>query len=155
MIPFRSSRQFLLLGITMALFLCTASGFTSEKADDPFVLRELDFNVCDPVRFQAIIMQANRDKGTLTVAEKEIRLMDVSSSGNRRMTALLDYEGKADQIGDFKKGDLVLIEGFAHPEGFVAASKIQKIRAVTERQKTKQDPVRPAKKNNRQSNPRN
>jgi len=155
MIPVHSFRQFFLIGITMVLFLCAPSGFTSEQPKESHILREKDFDICDPVRFQAVVMDANQEKGTLTVAEKEIRLMDISSGGSRRVTAVLDIEGKPSQIADFNKGDLVLIEGFAHPMGYVAASKIQKIQAITERQKTKQDPVWPAKKNYRQSNPHN
>lgn len=131
----------------MALFLFAASGLASEKSTTSRTLTELDFDACEPFRVAARIMEANEK---LMVAEKEIRLMDVSSGGNRRTTALLDYEGKVESLAAFHKGDLVLVEGFSHPDGFVAASKIQKIHAVTETRKTKRIGVRPEKRNYQQ-----
>jgi hypothetical protein len=144
---FRHFRQILFFGITMTLFLCAPTGFAAEQPAVSYALRELDFDVCDPVRLQAVIMEKDQNKETLIVAEKEIRLMDVSSAGSRHITALLDYEGKVESIAAFHKGDLVLVEGFSHPDGFVAASKIQKIHAVTETRKTKRIGVRPEKSN--------
>lgn len=155
MIPFHSFRLFQFLGVTLVLFLCAVSGFSSETPDEHYILRNLDFDVCDPVRFQAKIAEANPARGTLTVAEKEIRLMDVGSDNSRLETALLGLDGKAEQFTAFKKGDLVLVEGFSHPKGFVAASKIQKIPAVTEPPKAKHDFVRRANAKHKHSNPRN
>jgi hypothetical protein len=155
MIPFHSFRLFQLLRVTLVLFLCAVPGFSAETSDEHYILRNLDFDVCDPVRFQAKIAEANSARGSLTVAEKEIRLMDVKTDGNRLATVLLDLEGKAVQITEFKTGDLVLVEGFAHPKGFVAASKIQKIPAVTGPPKTKHDLVRRANAKHKHSNPHN
>lgn len=145
-------KMMIFLGMTIA-FLCGApAGFTAEKPDGPPVLRELDFDACEPVRYQAKITEVNRAKGTLTVAEKEIRLMDVSANGKRLSTALLDVDGELEPFTAFKKGDLVLIEGFAHANGFVAASKIQKIQAVTERKNSSHEPAERTPKSHRQSN---
>ena len=128
-------RTLILLGVVIHLLWGASAGFTAEKPDKTPVLRELDINACEPVRYQAKITEVNHAKGTLTAAEKEIRLMDVNTNGNRLATALLGVDDKVEPFAAYKKGDLVLIEGFSHPEGFVAASKIQKIREVTERKK--------------------
>ena len=84
------------------------------------------------------------------MAEKEICLMDVSANGKRLASALLDVDGNPEPLTAFKKGDLVLVEGFAHPNGFVAASIIQKIKAVAERKNPAHDSARWTPKNNRQ-----
>ena len=152
MLPVNFFRNFILLGMTTALLCSASTGFTAEKPNEPPALRELDFDACEPVRYQAKIAEVNRAKGTLTVAEKEICLMDVSENGNRFSTSLLDLGGKPEPFTAFKKGDLVLIEGFAHPKGFVAASKIQRIQAVTERKTSSHEPARRVLKSNRQSN---
>jgi hypothetical protein len=149
MIPVHFFRKIFLLGMTTALLWGASAGFTAEKPNEPPVLRELDFDACEPVRYQAKITEISLPKGTLTVAEKEIFMMDVSANGNRLASALLDVDGKPEPLTKFKKGDLVLIEGFAHPKGFVAASKIQKIKTVTERKNPAHDSVRRTPKNNR------
>jgi hypothetical protein len=133
MIPVHFSKKLIFLAIPITLFWGSTTGFPAEKPNEPPTLRELDFDACEPVRYQAKITEVNRAKSALTVAEKEICLMDVSSTGNRLATALLGIDGKAEPFTAFRKGDLVLVEGFAHPKGFVAASKIQKIQTVTER----------------------
>ena len=126
-------------------------GVRRRKTEQFPVLRELDFDACEPVRYQAKISEVNRAEGTLTVAEKEIYLMDVSANSKRLSTALLDLGGKPEPLTAFKKGDLVLIEGFAHPKGFVAALKIQKIQAVTERKTSSHEPARRTLNSSRQS----
>ena len=77
-------------------------------------------------------MSVNPKNKTLTVAEKEIRLMDVGSDDQRLKTALMNTDGKPEKIESFKVGHLVLVQGFEHPDGFIAASKIQKISAIQE-----------------------
>jgi hypothetical protein len=151
--PVNFFRKYILLGITITLLWCASTGFTAEKPIESPVLRELDFDACEPVRYQAKISEVNLARGTLTVAEKRICLMDVSANGKRLSTTLLDVGGKSEPFTAFKKGDLVLIEGFAHPEGFVAASKIQKIQTVTERKNSSYESARRTPKSIRQSNP--
>lgn len=77
-------------------------------------------------------MSVNPKNKTITVAEREIRLMDVGADDQRLKTALMNTDGKPEKIESFKVGHLVLVQGFQHPEGFVAASKIQKINAIQE-----------------------
>jgi hypothetical protein len=151
MMPVNFFRKFILLGMTISLLWGASTGFTAEKPNAPPVLRELDFDACEPVRYQAKISEVNRAEGTLTVAEKQIYLMDVSANSKRLSTALLDLGGKPEPLTAFKKGDLVLIEGFAHPKGFVAALKIQKIQAVTERKTLSHEPARRTLNSSRQS----
>jgi hypothetical protein len=135
MMPVHFFKKLILLGVTLNLLWSAAAGFAAEKPDKTSVLRELNIDACEPVRYQAKITEVNHAKGTLTVAEKQIRLMDVGANGNRLVTALLGVDEKAEPFAAYKKGDLVLIEGFSHPEGFVAAWKIQKIREITEKKK--------------------
>jgi hypothetical protein len=136
MVPVHFFRKRIFIGTTVALFCFASMALSVEKAEESTSLSELDFNACDPARFQAKITEASPVKGTLSVAEKEIRLMDVVSNGRRLSTALLNVAGKPEPLAAFKKGDLVLIEGFAHPKGFVVALKIQKIKAVIEKKKS-------------------
>jgi hypothetical protein len=152
MMPVHFFRKLVFLGLTTALLWGASAGFTSEKPNEPPVLRKLDFDACEPVRYQIKITDVNLLKGTLTVAEKEIRLLDVSAGGKRLTTELLDFDGKVEPLTAFKKGDLVLVEGFAHPQGFVAASKIQKILAVAERKNPSHNSAGRTPKRNGQSN---
>jgi hypothetical protein len=152
MMPVHFFRKLIFLGMTIALLCGASAGFSAEKPNEFPLLRELDIDACEPVRYQAKITEVNRAKGTLTVAEKEICLLDVSANEKRLSTALLDLDGKAAPFTAFKKSDLVLIEGFAHPKGFVAASKIQKIQAVTERKNAPRDSAARTPKRNGQSN---
>ncbi|MCK7512544.1 MAG: hypothetical protein MZV70_56585 [Desulfobacterales bacterium] len=80
MMPVHFFRKLVFLGMTIALLWGASAGFTAEKPNDPPVLRELDFDACEPVRYQAKITEVNHAKGTLTVAEKEIYLLDVSAN---------------------------------------------------------------------------
>lgn len=152
MMPVHFFRKLVFLGMTTVLLWGASAGFAAEKLEKPVVLGELDFDACEPVRYQVKITEINRAKGTLTAAEKEIYLLDVSADGKRLSTALLNLDGKAEPLTAFKKGNLVLIEGFAHPRGFVAASKIQKIHSVTERKNPPHDSAGRTPKRIRQSN---
>ncbi len=152
MMPVHFFRKLVLLGVVINLIWGASVGDAAEKPTKIPVLRELDIDACEPVRYQARIAEVNHPKGALTVAEKEIRLMDVSVSGNRMATELLGLDDKAEPFAAYKKGDLVLVEGFSHPEGFVAAWKIQKIRAVTEREKPPKDSAGRVAKKSREFN---
>jgi hypothetical protein len=101
----------------------------------PKIIRELDFNDCDPVKLQGVVMSVNRGNMTITVAEKEIRLMDIGPDDQRMKTVLLNLDGKPEKIESFKAGQLVQVEGFEHPDGFVAASIIQRINSIQETRK--------------------
>jgi hypothetical protein len=98
--------------------------------EPPKIIRELNYDECDPVRLQGAVMSVNLENTTITVAEKEIRLMDVGSDDQRIKTALMNTEGKPEKFESFKVGQLVQVDGFKHPEGFVSAASIQKIKAM-------------------------
>ena len=100
-------------------------------AEEPStIIYELDFNDCDSVKLQGAVMSVNPGNKTITVAEKEIRLMDVASNDQRLKTVLMNIDGKPEKMESFKVGQVVQVEGFEHPDGFVAASKIQKISTI-------------------------
>ena len=105
----------------------------------PQIIYELDYNDCDPVNLQGAVMSVNPKNKTITVAEREIRLMDVGADDQRIKTALMNTEGKPEKIESFKAGQLVRVEGFEHPDGFIGASKIQKISAIKESGKGSQN----------------
>jgi hypothetical protein len=100
--------------------------------EPPQIVYELNFDECDPLTLQGAVMSVNPKNKTITVAEKEIRLMDVGADDQRLKTALMNTDGKPEKIESFKVGHLVLVQGFEHPDGFIAASKIQKINVIQE-----------------------
>jgi hypothetical protein len=119
----------ILVAITTWVFLVITEGYPSGPLN---ILNHLDFDSCEPVYFRAKIMAVNHGKGTLTVAEKEVYRLDVGIGEHRLTTALLTLEGKPVSFTAFRVGQLVAVEGFAHPDGFVAASKIQETSSVEE-----------------------
>lgn len=92
-----------------------------------FRVTVLDFDACEPVQIRSKIMEVRPDKGTIVVAEREIREMDVETGGRRIKTAYLNPEGQPEAPGTFRFGQDVFVKGFLHPDGYVAASEIQKI----------------------------
>jgi len=87
----------------------------------------LDFDECEPVQIRSKIMEVHADRGTIVVAEREIKEMDVETGGQRIKTAYLNQEGQPAASDAFRVGQDVLVKGFLHPDGYVAASEIQKI----------------------------
>jgi hypothetical protein len=93
----------------------------------------INFDECEPVLLHSKIMEAHSQKGTLVVAEREVREMDVASGNQRIKTAYLGLEGKPESRGSFRVGKYVRVEGVLHPEGYIAAFVVQKIDAPPER----------------------
>jgi hypothetical protein len=120
------------LGLMFSLFFAHGS---VHAAEPPQVVHELDMNACDPIRIEAAIMSVNVQRKTITVAEKEIRFMDVGTDDRRLKTALLQIDGDPEKFEALKVGQLVQVEGFAHRDGFVAALKIQRISAIQEKKR--------------------
>jgi hypothetical protein len=96
----------------------------------------LDFDACEPVQIRSKIMEVHADKGTIVVAEREIRAMDVETGGRRIKTAYQNLEGQPEAPGAFRVGQDVSVKGFLHPDGYVAASEIQKIDKPREKRMT-------------------
>lgn len=105
----------------------------------------IDFDECEPVLIRSKIMDAHLKKGTLVVAEREVREMDVTSGGQRVRTAYLNIEGKPELRAAFRPGQYVLVKGFLHPDGYIAASVVQKIDKPADKKVTYK-PVLAAKK---------
>jgi len=95
-----------------------------------------EFDECEPVQVRSTIMEVHADQGTIVVAEREIREMDVETGGRRIKTAYLNQEGQPAAPGAFRVGQDVLVRGFLHPDGYVAASEIQKIDKPREKKMT-------------------
>jgi hypothetical protein len=122
----RFSSTVLKLGLISCLSCIHSVTYAQEP---PKIVLELDFNECDTVRLQGAIMSVNPGNRTITVAEREIRMLDIGSDDRRLKTVLMHTDGKPERLESFKAGQLVRVEGFEHPDGFVAAAKIQKISA--------------------------
>jgi hypothetical protein len=88
---------------------------------------EIDFNECEPYQVRAQIMDRDGEKGTIVVAEKEIRALDVEAKGKRTKTEFLTIDGKPEPPSTFHVGQYVWVKGVLHPDGFVAAFVVQKI----------------------------
>jgi hypothetical protein len=88
---------------------------------------EIDYNECEPYQVRAQIMDLDGEKGTIVVAEKEIRAMDAEAKGKRIKTEFLTIDGKPEPPSAFHVGQYVWVKGVLHPDGFVAAFVVQKI----------------------------
>jgi hypothetical protein len=98
------------------------------RAEDHLLeVNAIDLADCDPIQLQAQVMEINPQKKTLIVAEREVRMMDVADGGQRIKTAFLNIDGKPEPPGVFRVGQYLRIEGFSHPDGYVAASVIQQM----------------------------
>lgn len=104
------------------------------------VVKTIDFDACEPVTIRAKIMEVDVEKGTLVVVEREVREIDFDSGGHRIKTSYLNIEGKPEPRAAFRAGQYVLVKGFQHPDGYIAASVVQKIEKPAEK-KTIYKPV--------------
>lgn len=128
---FRAMRATVLVALTAGFISGAFPAYPSEPAD---IMSKLDYGVCEPVRFKATVMEVDRPKGRLLVAEKWVYALYVGIDGPKQKTELLNAEGKPEPFGQFKVGDRVSVIGFAHPDGFVVAAKIRKVRASADHQ---------------------
>jgi hypothetical protein len=87
----------------------------------------IDFNECEPYQIRAKIMDLHPENGTIVVAEKEIRALDVVAEGKPIKTEFLTMDGKPESLSAFSVGQYVWVKGVLHPDGFVAAFVVQKI----------------------------
>jgi hypothetical protein len=87
----------------------------------------IDFNECEPYQVRAKIMDLHPEKGTIVVAEREIRALDVAAGGKPIKTEFLTIDGKPESPSAFSVGQYVWVKGVLHPDGFVAAFVVQKI----------------------------
>jgi hypothetical protein len=87
----------------------------------------IDFNQCEPFQVRAQIMDLHPENGTIVVAEREIRALDVAAGGKPIRTEFLTMDGKPESPSAFSVGQYVWVKGVLHPDGFVAAFVVQKI----------------------------
>ena len=109
------------------------------------VVKTIELDECEPVNIRAKIMEADAEKGTLVVIERQIREIDFDSGGQRIKTSYLNIEGKPEPRAAFRAGQYVLVKGFQHPDGYIAASVVQKIEKPAEK-KTTYKPVADSRK---------
>jgi len=88
---------------------------------------DIDFENSDPVEYRAVIMEIYYDQARLIAAEETIFAVDFTLGEMRFLTQVLDAKGKPKPLESFKKGDLILVQGFRHLNGGVVASLIQKL----------------------------
>jgi hypothetical protein len=123
--------RFVMVGAILAA-ACLAAGTaaaapkTGAPAPAGSIVR-IDPDECSFFEVRTVVMEANREKGTLVVAEREIRKLDTVIDGRPLKTEFLGQDGKPEAPESFRVGQYVKVEGFLHPEGFVAALVIQKI----------------------------
>lgn len=87
----------------------------------------IDPDECSFFEVSTVVMEAHREKGTLVVAEREIRKLDTVIDGRPLKTEFLGQDGKPEAPESFRAGQYVKVQGFLHPDGFVAALVVQKI----------------------------
>jgi hypothetical protein len=87
----------------------------------------IDLDECEPFEVRTVIMEIHREKGSLVVAEREIRALDTTVGGKTMKTEFLGQDGRPEAVGAFRVGQYVHVEGFLHPDGYVAALMVQKI----------------------------
>ena len=87
----------------------------------------IDPDECSFFEVSSVVMEAHRGKDTLVVAEREIRKLDTVINGRPLKTEFLGQDGKPEMPESFRVGQYVKVEGFLHPDGFVAALVVQKI----------------------------
>lgn len=97
------------------------------EASPPAAVEQLDPEECAPIEIIGTVMEADPERGVIVVAEREIRGLNAWVGGRTLKTQYLDEVGKPRSRGLFRKGETVAVEGFRHPEGFVAATRLQKL----------------------------
>ncbi|MBI5580894.1 MAG: hypothetical protein HY895_17215 [Deltaproteobacteria bacterium] len=138
---------FALLGL-IALMTNPAWSAQPEPKETTIIVKKIDLDECEPVKIRAKIMEVRPDRGTIVVLEREIRDMDVEDGAGRIKTSRLGITGKPESFDSFRAGQYVLVKGFRHPDGYIAASLIQKIEKPVEK-RTNYKPVESIKKGSR------
>jgi hypothetical protein len=123
--------RFLVVGAAFSA-VCLAAGAADAAAEKenplmPGRLTSIDPELCEPFQVRTAVMAVHREKGTLVVAEREIRTLDAMINGKHLITEFLGQDGKPEEVGTFRTGQYVKVEGFLHPDGYVAALVVQKI----------------------------
>lgn len=113
------------IGVVVLLTVCPV--VAAGPPELPAAIGDTEMEIGDRLRLRSTVMSVDPVKQTLKVAEKEVRLLDTAIGGHTLKTRLLDIEGKPAGFTSFKVGDLVLVLGYAGPDGHVYAMKIQRL----------------------------
>ncbi|MFO7709688.1 MAG: hypothetical protein R6V84_16090 [Desulfobacterales bacterium] len=122
--------RFLALAAALAVVgLTSAEAADREPGGQPPAGRiiAIDLDACEPFEVRTMIMEVRRERGTLVVAEREIRELEAMVGGHPLKTEFLNLEGKPEPMAAFRVGQYVEVKGFLHPDGYVAALQVQKI----------------------------
>lgn len=125
-----------------------AAARAGEKAGTVERITVLDPEICEPFHARTRIMEIVRETGAIVVAEREIRAMDATVGGQRMVTEFFGRDGRPEPAPVFRVGEYVEIEGFLHPDGYVAALRVQRIEKPAE-SKAKYVPVEKSRKSQR------
>jgi hypothetical protein len=87
----------------------------------------IDFNACEPYQVRAQIVDRDPENGTIVVAEREIRMLDVNGGAGPIKTEFLTPDGKPESPSAFAVGQYVWVKGVLHPDGYVGAFVVQRI----------------------------
>ncbi len=142
-----------LAAILIALLSAAAPGAeaappaaATSEASPAVLVEQLDPDECAPFTVVGTIMEVDLERGVIVVAEREIRGLNASIGGRALKTQYLDEAGKPRSRGLFRKGETVSVEGFRHPEGFVAATRLQKLEKRPPQNKATFKPVEEARR---------
>jgi hypothetical protein len=123
--------QYLMVGaIVAAICLAAGAAAAAPETDTPPAagsIVSIDLDECRFFEVSTVIMESHREKGTLVVAERVIRPLEAVIAGRPLKTEFLGQDGKPEAPETFRAGQYVKVEGFLHPDGFVAALVVQKI----------------------------
>ena len=75
----------------------------------------IDFKECEPYQVRAQIMDLHPENGTIVVAERQIRALDVVGGGKTIKTEFLGMDGKPESPSAFKIGQYVWVKGVLSP----------------------------------------
>ncbi|MEJ5358789.1 MAG: hypothetical protein WHT06_08950 [Desulfobacterales bacterium] len=104
-----------------------AASAAADNASPAAVVEHLDPEECAPFEIVGTIMEVHPERGVIVVAEREIRGLNAAIGGKTVQTHYLDEAGKPRARKEFRKGETVAVEGFRHPDGHVAALRLQKL----------------------------
>jgi hypothetical protein len=113
--------------LMVLIFLVWALMFPMYAHAESDILKNFNFDDCDPFEARALIMDVNRKKVQLVAAEQIIYVVDLNFGDQHLITELTDPEGNRLDFGAFSQGQWVHIKGFKHIDGGVVALLVQRI----------------------------
>mgnify|MGYP003574307295 CR=1 FL=1 len=109
--------------------VCCLVLLTLRPCESSEIKMALDFDASDPVEYRGRIMEIDPAKAELVVAEETILVVDLMVGNDRLITAVTDDAGNLKPLESFKRGDMVLVQGFKNEDGVVFAALLQKLKS--------------------------